>query len=98
MHLKNGSIGFNSINYQFNLPIQKNNSLYNIYTFNEKKLSNLSIDYSVTNQNIHSFGELADNNQLGYAFFNGILIAASPKMDISFVYRNISKNYHTQKS
>ena len=98
MHLKNGSIGFNSINYQFNLPIQKNNSVYNIYAFNEKKLSNFSIDYSLTNQNFHSFGEMAVDNQLGYAVLNGILLAASPKMDISLVYRNISKNYHSQNA
>ncbi len=98
MHFKNGSIGFNSINYQFNLPIQKNNSVYNIYAFNEKKLSNFSIDYSLTNQNFHSFGEMAVDNQLGYAVLNGILLAASPKMDISLVYRNISKNYHSQNA
>ena len=98
MHFKNGSIGFNSINYQFNLPIKKNSSSYNLYAFNGKNLSNFSFDYSVTNQNIHSFGELAADNHLGYAIFNGILIAASPKMDISLVYRNISKNYHTQNA
>lgn len=88
-------IGFNAIQYRFRYPLVKDHQPYNYFALNGKKLGNYSSDYSYTFRNMHVFGELATNKGNGFAFIQGLLISVSARVDMSFLYRNISKDYQS---
>ena len=86
-------VGWNGIVHYFNIPLQKREEPYNLYSINGKKILNSSIDYSYTYKNIHLFGEAAIDKNVHKAFVNGALISVDPKVDLSFLYRSIQKEY-----
>ncbi|MEO5890660.1 MAG: helix-hairpin-helix domain-containing protein [Ferruginibacter sp.] len=88
-------LGISAVHYQFKLPINKENDPYNIYAVTGKSFGNYSADYSYTYRNLHFFGEAAVTNKFDKAFVNGIIISADAKADVSLLYRNISKSYHS---
>ncbi len=92
---KNLHVGVNAIQYKFKLPLQKDNSPYNLYALNGSSFGNYSLDYSYTYKNIHLFGEAAANNTANIAFVNGLLLSAATAVDISMFYRNISPGYQS---
>jgi hypothetical protein len=91
-------VGFNTIQYQFKLPIEKANEPYNLYALSGKQAGNQSIDYSFTWKNMHFFGEAATDNKLNTAFINGLILSADARVDVSMVYRNISPRYQALNS
>ncbi|MDQ6608599.1 MAG: hypothetical protein M3Y85_02135, partial [Bacteroidota bacterium] len=86
-------VGLNAVAHQFSLPMKKRDEPYNYFSFTGKEALSASIDYSYTFKNIHLFGEGAIDKNFNKAFVQGALISADPKVDISFLYRNIAKNY-----
>ena len=88
-------IGVNAIQYHFNVPLNKSNDPYNLYALSGKNFGNSSIDYGYTYRNFHLFGEAASTNNFDKAFINGLLISVDPTIDMSFLYRNISKSYQS---
>lgn len=88
-------IDANAVHFQFDRPFNKSNDPYNNFAFRGKQLTNTSIDWSYTWRNLHWFGEVANHNSKHYGMMSGLLVSADPKVDISFVYRNISKSYQT---
>jgi hypothetical protein len=87
--------GINAIQYHFDHPIKKPGYLYNKYAVSGSKLGNYSLDYSYTFKNLHIFGEGAVDNYLDKALITGLLISTDSKVDMSFLYRNISKSYQS---
>ena len=88
-------IGANAVHFQFNKPLQKDNEPYNNFAFNGKQLTNISVDWSYIWRNMHWFGEVANHNSSNYGMMSGLLVSADPKVDLSFVYRNIQKSYQS---
>lgn len=88
-------IGVNGIHYQFKYPIVKSTLTYNKYALTGSKWGNYSIDYSYTYKNLHFFGEAATDERLDKAFINGLLISTDARVDLSFLYRRISKGYQS---
>lgn len=88
-------IGLNGVHYHFKYPIIKIDELYNKYALNGNSWGNYSIDYSYTFKNMHFFGEAATTEKFDKAFINGLLISADARVDLSFVYRKISKRYQS---
>lgn len=88
-------IGANAVHYQFDYPIIKNDVLYNKFRLNGKQAGNYSLDYSYTYKNMHFFGEAAIDNGLDKAFVNGLAISTNSRVDMSFLYRKISKGYNS---
>ena len=86
-------IGFNAVHYEFDKPINKKEVLYNRYALTGKKAGNYSLDYSYTYKNVHFFGEAAIDEGMDKAFINGLAISAHSSVDMSFLYRNISRGY-----
>jgi len=91
----NFHIGVNGVQYHFNLPINKADEPYNLFALNGKNFGNYSIDYSYTINNAHFFGEAATTNNFDKAFISGLLLSTDATIDMSFLYRNISKSYQT---
>ncbi|HEY8690272.1 MAG TPA: helix-hairpin-helix domain-containing protein [Chitinophagaceae bacterium] len=88
-------VGVNAVHYNFKYPINKADGLYNKYAISGKSWGNYSIDYSYTFKNMHFFGEAATTEKLDKAFINGLLISTDAKVDLSFLYRKISKGYQS---
>ena len=81
--------GFNAIYFNFSSPVVKRAEPYNLYAISGNNWSNYSIDYSYTHRNLHFFGEAAVDKNFSKAFLNGLLISVDPRVDISFLHRNI---------
>src|SRR5690242_19864841 len=88
-------VGMNAVHYQFENPIQKADYLYNMYSLNGTTAANYSFDYSYTFNNMHVFGEMAVDEHINKAFVNGLLINTDSKVALSFLYRNICKDYES---
>ena len=88
-------LGVNAVQYQFKLPIQKTPEPYNLYAISGNRFGNYSIDYSYAYKNLHFFGEAAITNHFDKAFVNGLIVAVDSKVDMSFLYRNISTAYQS---
>lgn len=88
-------LGVNGVHYNLEYTIKKPEYLYNAYALSGKIAGNYSIDYSYTYRNIHLFGELATDEDMEKAFINGVLISVDPHVDMSFLYRNISRGYQS---
>jgi len=88
-------VGVNAIQYQFKYPLVRDPQPYNKYALSGKSFGNYSMDYSYTYKNMHIFGELATTGKQGLAFVNGLLISVSNNVDMSLLYRNISKQYQS---
>lgn len=86
-------IGLNTIHYGFSKSLQKDPYPYNIFNFSGKRLANYSVDYSYTYRNMHIFGEMASDNNGHVAMVNGLLASLDAKVDVSILYRNISRSY-----
>ena len=83
------------MHYHFKYPINKSANAYNKYALSGNSWGNYSIDYSYTFKNMHFFGEAATTEKLDKAFINGLLISTDARVDLSFLYRKISKGYQS---
>lgn len=88
-------LGVNGVHYQLEKPLQRRNEPYNLYRFSGTQVTGLSADYSYTYRNIHLFGEVAGNPGGGLAQVHGLIASVDRNVDVSLLYRNISKNYQT---
>jgi hypothetical protein len=88
-------LGLNAIQYQFKYPLVKENYPYNFYALSGKSFGNYSVDYSYTYKNMHFFGEAAASDKKYAAVTSGLLISVANNVDMSFLYRNISKGYQS---
>lgn len=86
-------LGINTVQYKFSIPVAKRDEPYNLHAIKGDDWSNYSFDYSYTHRNIHLFGEAAMDKNLHTAFINGCLISLDSRVDISFVYRRLAKEY-----
>jgi hypothetical protein len=91
----NWHAGINAIYFTFSSPAQKREEPYNLYAISGKNWGNYSIDYSYTYHNLHFFGETAIDKNFSKAFLNGLLISVDPRVDISFLHRNIDPQYQS---
>jgi hypothetical protein len=95
LKLNNGKLGINSVLHNFSLPIKKRDEPYNYYSFSGKRMINSSFEYAYTVNNIHLFGEAAIDKDQHPALIAGALMAVDPKIDLSLLYRSISKEYQS---
>lgn len=88
-------VGVNGVHYNFRYPLVKQPDPYNLYALTGKEFGNYSVDYSYTYRNLHFFGEAAATDKNYKAFVHGLLISVASNVDLSFLYRNISKGYQS---
>lgn len=88
-------VGVNAVHYNFEHTITKPVYLYNIYALSGKTAGNYSVDYSYTYKNMHFFGEVATDEDLDKAVIDGLLISVDSHVDMSFLYRKISRGYQS---
>ncbi|MGL6266728.1 MAG: hypothetical protein ACRC2O_02340 [Chitinophagaceae bacterium] len=86
-------MAINGIQYFFSENILKKNEPYNLYAIAGRNWGNCSVDYGFSWKNLYLFGEAAKDFRGNNAFEQGMLASIHPKIDFSFVYRNISPAY-----
>lgn len=87
--------GINGVYYQFSLPIRKREEPYNLYAIRGNSWYNYSADFSYTFRNLHFFGEAAADRNAQPAMLAGLLMSAAARVDLAFLYRNISPGYQS---
>jgi len=98
---KDKHIGLNVMHTQYDKALKNKIKAYNQFKNIEKSYTNASMDYAYMLGTFHFFGENAlsytpkTNNQLGYAFVNGLLFSADRKVDFSLVHRYYDPKYVT---
>jgi hypothetical protein len=88
-------VGANAVQYSMKLPLVKADDPYNFYALSGKSFGNYSLDYAYTYRNLHFFGEAAMTDKSYPAFINGLLVSVASNVDMSVLYRNISKGYQS---
>ena len=94
-HFKRSSVGLNTVFNQFDGEIKPAEKLYNYYAFRGQQLANFSLNYKMTWQNIHAFGETAMSDNSGIATINGLLIGLDKRLTMSVLQRYFTKKYQT---
>ncbi len=87
--------GLNAVHYRFDKTLQQSERLYNRFSFNGDKLTNISADYSYLWRNIHVFGETAWSDNGAIATLNGFMAAFGDKANLSVVQRYYPKDFQT---
>jgi hypothetical protein len=87
--------GVSYVAYHYSLPLNRSDEPYKLYSIKGENWYNAGIDYAYTFKNLHFFGEAAFDYRRHRAFLTGMLISADRRVDISFLYRNISKQYQS---
>jgi len=88
-------LGLNFLQYQFSRPFQKRDLPYNLFHFKGNHLSNVSLDYHFTLGNLYLFGEFASDHHFNRAWVHGALLSLNENLDMSFLYRNISRGFES---
>jgi len=88
-------VGLNAVQYKFKLPLIRSPEPYNKYALSGSSFGNYSLDYSYTFKNVHFFGEAAFTPSFDKAFVNGLMISVSSSVDMSLLYRSISRSYQS---
>lgn len=91
-------LAINALAYKFGYPLQKQDGLYQQFNWQGQSLQNLGFNYAITRRNFHFFGETAISGNGGFATLQGLLLSAARDIDISLVYRSISRNYASMNS
>jgi len=79
----------------FSLPIYRNPTPYNQFSFSGRENTNLSVFLNYTKNNFTFFSERAQTLHHGTATIAGLLGSISHQLDISLLYRNYSKDFYS---
>lgn len=88
-------IGTTAFQTTYDKDFVKTLSPYQYFDFQGNKNYNLGTDFNYANSKINLFGELAVSKNMGKALVAGALCNLTPKMLVSLLYRNFSKEYYS---
>ncbi|MBY0426055.1 MAG: helix-hairpin-helix domain-containing protein, partial [Cytophagales bacterium] len=92
---KNLNIGLSALNTRFGTPLQRIPSTYNQFEFNGINNFIFGGDISFSWQNFNFFGEVARSQSGGIGAVAGAIASLTHKLDVSILYRNYDKNFHS---
>lgn len=79
----------------FGLPVTPRPSRHNQFAFRGKENVNAGVFLNYRFQNVSFFGEAGQSFRAGGGAVMGLLISAHRNLDVSVVYRNYSRDFHT---
>ena len=85
----------NGIFHQLDAALQPPNEPYRYFSFKGKRMVAVGADISYTFRNIHVFGEAVAGMDKSHALLAAMIFSADPKVDLSLLFRGLSKNYFT---
>ncbi|MBT0812597.1 helix-hairpin-helix domain-containing protein [Litoribacter ruber] len=88
-------MGINTLFTEYSQPFQRQERVYNEFEFRGKQNHIHSFYFNYNYQNYFFFGESARSKSGGMGTVLGLMSSLSPKVDLSLLYRNYAKNFHT---
>ncbi len=86
-------LAINVLYDRFDKILQRRIQPYNQFAFNDDRLLNGSIDYSLLWRNFNFFGETAASDNGAIATLNSVLLSLDRAVDFAMVYRHYPKHY-----
>ena len=84
---------FNTLS--FSLPVEKDKSTYNQFSFRGRKNMNAGLFVNYNIQNFTLFSEVVKTVHGGWGMTGGMLGSISNKLDISLLFRNFARDFRT---
>ncbi|TGE17614.1 helix-hairpin-helix domain-containing protein [Hymenobacter elongatus] len=91
----NFSAGLTAVDTHFDKPLQRRPELYNSFEFRGRHNLAVGAHYSYVIRNILLFGETARSGSGGIGTVNGMLASLASNVDVSVLYRNYARDFHT---
>ena len=88
------SVGLSGIHYQNEIPLKRTEADYNQFLFEGQTLTNIGLNYRWGVNRYYFFGESAWSSTKGMATLNGLQANPADQVQLSLIYRNISKKYN----
>ncbi len=82
-------------NTQFDIPLIRNQTVYNQFQFQGIANTNTSVFLNYALRNFTFFSEAAHSLKNGTGIVLGMLQSVSPRLDLSFYYRKFDKNFYS---
>lgn len=93
---KNLQAGITFLDTKYSVPIIRKSKIYSQFEFDSSDENyNLGLNLSYNWQNFNFFGEAAQSKSGGRGFLAGFISSLSPKLEMSMLYRNYGRNFHT---
>lgn len=89
------TLGLSGTHFQYELPLKRSEADYNRFLFEGKELTTVGLDYRWGVDRYYFFGETAWSGTKGMATLNGLQANPVDQVELSLVYRNISKQFNT---
>ncbi|WP_069659737.1 helix-hairpin-helix domain-containing protein [Arcticibacter eurypsychrophilus] len=90
--LRSGAILYQT---RYNYNLEAGQFLYNKFEFAGSTLTNSSVYYNYTWNNLYSFAEVSHSLNSGFALISGLMGSLSSKVSAVLFYRNYQKNYYS---
>jgi len=84
---------FNQV--RFERAVQKNETIYNTYSFQGNRNQNIALYANYAVRNFAFFGEVAHSLSFGNAFVIGLLTNPTRKFDLALHFRKFDRNYYS---
>lgn len=88
-------LGASAIYSKYSVPLAPAVEPYNQFKFRGDQLLTSGIHYDWEYRNFLLFGEAAMDEDGGKALLSGLLISIDPRIDLSLIYRNYGKDFHS---
>jgi hypothetical protein len=79
----------------FNLPIYRNPTLYNQFSFSGNQNSNAGVFLNYTFNNLAFFSELSQTISHGMGMIAGVLGSITPQLELSLLYRKYDRDFYS---
>lgn len=89
------TLGLSAIHSQFSVPLEPAVDPYSQFHFHGDHLTTGGAHYDWQYHNFNLFGEAAIDDDGGKALISGLLISIDPRIDLSMIYRNYGKDFHS---
>lgn len=88
-------VGASAIYSKYSVPLVPTFQPYNQFKFSGDQLGNVGAHFDWQYRNFNLFGEMAADDEGGKALLSGMLISVDPKVDVSLLYRNYGRDFHS---
>lgn len=88
-------VGLNMIRHELSRSIEKGAAPYQLFAFEGRMLTAISVDYEVSLKGVHLFGEGAMSGNGKTALISGILASLNANVDMVLLYRNYNSAYQS---
>jgi len=86
-------LGATALHTELGSELQKSDALYNKFDFRGKSLTNYGFDFAAILKALTIYGEISGSDNGGKALLAGATATPDPRLALSVVYRNYSKDY-----